>query len=208
MIGELDRDAARQGAAGGAELAADRSTLCFNLSALRSHAAARRWSNVQHMVVRQRHRAAAASSSRSRKPPPWRISPRSPRPSGQLHDLGARVSLDDFGTGFSSLGHIHRLRLDKIKVDTSFVRDIDRSDDRRPASSGRSSSSARSLGMDCHRGRAWRRRRSARILEGLGVPSDAGLSVRPAGLRRNASRIWSIRTAGRPNPRRSVARRS
>jgi diguanylate cyclase (GGDEF)-like protein len=46
----------------------------------------------------------------------------------QLHDLGSRVSLDDFGTGFSSLGHIHRLRLDKIKVDSSFVRDIDHSD--------------------------------------------------------------------------------
>jgi diguanylate cyclase (GGDEF)-like protein len=47
---------------------------------------------------------------------------------GQLHDLGSRVSLDDFGAGFSSLGHIHRLRLDKIKVDSSFVHDIDRSD--------------------------------------------------------------------------------
>jgi diguanylate cyclase (GGDEF)-like protein len=46
----------------------------------------------------------------------------------QLHEFGSRVSLDDFGTGFSSLGHIHRLRLDKIKVDSSFVRDIDRSD--------------------------------------------------------------------------------
>jgi diguanylate cyclase (GGDEF)-like protein len=46
---------------------------------------------------------------------------------GRLRDLGARVSLDDFGTGFSSLGHIHRLRLDRLKLDGSFVRDIDRS---------------------------------------------------------------------------------
>lgn len=41
-----------------------------------------------------------------------------------LRHLGASVSLDDFGTGFSSLSHVHRLPLSKLKIDGSFVRNI------------------------------------------------------------------------------------
>ncbi|MDV6332342.1 putative bifunctional diguanylate cyclase/phosphodiesterase [Asticcacaulis sp. 201] len=43
-----------------------------------------------------------------------------------LKAMGAGVSLDDFGTGFSSLSHVHRLPLDKIKVDRSFITDLGR----------------------------------------------------------------------------------
>jgi len=47
---------------------------------------------------------------------------------GQLHDLGIRISIDDFGTGFSSLSYLNRMPIDALKIDRSFVEDLDSSE--------------------------------------------------------------------------------
>jgi len=39
----------------------------------------------------------------------------------QLKELGVQLHIDDFGTGFSSLGYLHRLPTDTLKIDRSFV---------------------------------------------------------------------------------------
>ncbi len=42
----------------------------------------------------------------------------------QLKEIGVRFSMDDFGTGFSSLAYLTQLPLDQLKIDQSFVRNM------------------------------------------------------------------------------------
>ncbi len=43
---------------------------------------------------------------------------------GHIRDLGVRVALDDFGSGYSSLTHLRRFPIDIVKIDKSFADDV------------------------------------------------------------------------------------
>lgn len=46
----------------------------------------------------------------------------------RVRELGIHLTMDDFGTGFSSLNNLRRFRFDRLKIDRSFTRDLDKTD--------------------------------------------------------------------------------
>ena len=66
----------------------------------------------------------------------------------QIKSIGVRIALDDFGTGFSSLSYLRSFPFDKIKIDKSFVSDLESRADNRAIAIA-TLELARSLGMSC-----------------------------------------------------------
>lgn len=54
----------------------------------------------------------------------------------QLDQLGIRFAIDDFGTGYSSLSNLRQLKVSKLKIDASFIRDLNVNADARAIVTG------------------------------------------------------------------------
>jgi len=89
-----------------------------------------------------------------------------------LHDLGVQLAIDDFGTGHSTLARLKALPAAKLKIDRSFVRDVD-TDAEDQAIIASVVMLANSLGVGCV-AEGVERPEQADVLSELGCPTGQG----------------------------------
>jgi len=115
----------------------------------------------------------------------------------QLRDRGVRVVLDDFGTGYSSLSYLRNLPIDLVKIDRSFVADLERVD-ANTAIVQAVVSLAHGLGFEVVAEGIETPTQAAR-LRALGVDLGQGFNWSPAVPADKAGLLISRGTAGRPS---------
>lgn len=96
----------------------------------------------------------------------------------KLRGLGVRVSLDDFGTGYASLSYLHHFPLDKVKIDRSFLQDVEVSNRSRRLLAGVANLSSE-LGMSVVVEGVETHRQLALLLEQPGVDEVQGFLFSP-----------------------------
>ena len=100
----------------------------------------------------------------------------------RLRDMGVKVAIDDFGSGYSSLGYLKNLPVNDLKIDKSFV--INMMEDSADAVIVQSTIElAHNLGLTVDRGGS-RERRGLAPPAGARLRRRAGLADRPAAPRR------------------------
>ena len=108
----------------------------------------------------------------------------------ELRDFGVKIYLDDFGTGYSSLSHLHKLPVDALKIDRSFVKSLLLPD--RPAIVESILALARTLNTSVV-AEGIENEMQARELERLGCYARAGLPVLASAVDRQAEELVKAR---------------
>ena len=96
----------------------------------------------------------------------------------RLKALGVRIAMDDFGTGYSSLSYLQSFPFDKIKIDQTFIANLERNAQSAAIVRAVSGSAAASICRSSPR--ASRTRQQLAIPAREGLRRDAGLSDRPS----------------------------
>ncbi|MCA0317126.1 MAG: EAL domain-containing protein [Proteobacteria bacterium] len=116
----------------------------------------------------------------------------------KLDSLGVTIALDDFGTGYASLSHLKQFKVDRLKIDRSFVADI-RPEDGRGVIARTIVSLAHSLGMDVV-GEGIETQFQSDALKAIGCDIGQGYLLSPPLSPDNTEQYFQQRTLAQPHP--------